>query len=104
MLLRRPNKVLGPIAPVAFSFSVVQEQLRVHLGKIIVWSASGVEPRACQTLQWIADASASREPVWRGSGLLTEQEGIKVLGTPLCHADFVVAHLDRVLSDHRTLL
>ena len=69
-----------------------------------MWSASGVEPRACQTLQWIADASASREPVWRGSGLLTEQQGIKVLGTPLCHADFVVAHLDRVLSDHRTLL
>ena len=36
------------------------------------------------------------------SGLLTQ--GIKVLGTPLGHPDFVAAHLDRVLSDCRTLL
>ena len=83
----------------------MQEQpRRVHLGKILVWNASGVEPRACQTLQWIADASGSREPVWKCSGLPTEQQGIKVFGTPLRHADFVFAHLDRVLSDHRTLL
>ena len=34
----------------------------------------------------------------------TELQGIKVLGTPLGHPDFVAAHLDRVLSDHRTFL
>ena len=42
--------------------------------------------------------------MWKGSGLPTELQGIKVLGTPLGHPDFVAAHLDRVLSDHRTLL
>ena len=78
--------------------------MRVHLGKIKVWNVSGVKPRACQALQRIADASGSREPVWKGSGLPTELQGIKVLGTPLGHPDFVAAHLDRVLSDHRTLL
>ena len=89
---------------------IVQEQLRrhsnirVHLGKIKVWNASGVEPGACQILQRIADASGNRESVWKGSGLPTELQGIKVLGTPLGHPDFVAAHLDRVLSDHRTLL
>ena len=30
--------------------------------------------------------------------------GIKVFGTPLGHPDFIAAHLDRVLSDTRTLL
>ena len=95
---------------VAHSFSVVQEQfrrhsnIRVHLGKIKVWNVSGVEPRACQILQRIADASGDRESVWKGSGLPTELQGIKVMGTPLGHPDFVAAHLDRVLSDHRTLL
>ena len=89
---------------VAHSFSVVQEQLRrhsnirVHLGKIKVWNASGVEPGACQILQRIVDASGNRELVWKGL------QGIKVLGTPLGHPDFVAAHVDRVLSDHRTLL
>ena len=101
---------------------IVQEQLRrhsnirVHLGKIKVWNASGVEPSACQILQriadasgnreavWKGDASGNREAVWKGSGLPTELQGIKVLGTPLGHPDFVAAHLDRVLSDHRTLL
>ena len=78
--------------------------MRVHLGKIKVWNASGVEPGACQILQRIADASGNRESVWKGSGLPTELQGIKVLGTPLGHPDFVAAHLDRVLSDHRTLL
>ena len=95
---------------VAHSFSVVQEQLRRHsnirvrLGKITVWNACGVEPRACQILQRIADASGNRESVWKGSGLPTELQGIKVLGTRLGHPDFVAAQLDRVLSDHRTLL
>ena len=82
---------------VAHSFSVVQEQLRrhsnirVHLGKIKVWNASGVEPGACQILQRIADASGNRESVWKGFGLPTELQGIKVLGTPLGHPDFVAS-------------
>ena len=90
---------------VAQPFSVVLEQLRrhsnirVHLGKIKVWNASGVEPRACQILQRIADAPGNRESVWKGIGLPTELQGIKVLGTPLGHPDFVAAHLDRVLSE-----
>ena len=54
-----------------------------------MWNANGVEPRACQILQRVADASGNRKPVWKGYGLPTELQA---------------AHLDRVLSDHRTLL
>ena len=52
----------------------------------------------------IAAAPVSREPMWKGSGLPTKQQGIKVLGTSLGHTDFVAANLDPVLSDHRTHL
>ena len=34
----------------------------------------------------------------------THQQGIKVLGTPLGHADFVRAHLDRKVEEHQELL
>ena len=59
---------------VAHSFATLQEHLhrhaniRVHLGKIKVWNASGVRPRACDTLQAIATNARSFEPVWKGSG------------------------------------
>ena len=36
----------------------------------------------CQTLQRIASASGTRKQVWKGSVLPTDQQGIKVLGTP----------------------
>ena len=95
---------------VAHSFATLQEHLhrhaniRVHLGKIKVWNASGVRPRACDAFQAIATGAGSLEPVWKGSGLVTDEQGIKVLGTPLGHEDFVAAHLHRVLRKHQTLL
>ena len=73
------------------SFGVLQEQLlrhaitRVHLGQIKVWNSSGVRPRACNKFQDIATASGSFDQVWMGSDLPTDQQGIKVLGTPLGH-------------------
>ena len=91
---------------VAHSFATLQENLhrhaniRVHLGKIKVWNASGV----CDILQAIATDAGRLEPVWKGSGLVTAEQGIKVLGTPLGHEDFVAAHLQRVLRKHQTLL
>ena len=74
-----PNRV-GAI------FAVVQEcmrrdaNIRIHLGKIKVWNAGGIRPRACDVLQQISEAAGSRAPVWRGSGLPTAEQGIKVLG------------------------
>ena len=84
-------------------FAVVQEcmkrdaNIRVRLGKIKVWNAGGIRPRACVLLQQIAEAAGSRAPVWRGSGLPIAEQGIKVLGAHLGHEDFVAAHLSSVL-------
>ena len=70
--------------------------IRVHGGKTRVWNSAGTRPLACDILEQIAQATSDHaEPVWRGSDLPTDQQGIKVLGTPLGHADFVRAHLDR---------
>ena len=68
---------------VAHSFSVIQVQLRrdsnirAHLGKIKVWNASGVRPRACDTVQSIATFSGCREPEWKGSDLPKDQQGTR---------------------------
>ena len=43
---------------------IMHSNIRVHLGKIKVWNASGVEPRACQILQRIPDASGNLEGFW----------------------------------------
>ena len=57
-----PNRV-GAI------FAVVQEcmkrdaNIRVRLGKIKVWNAGGIRPRACDVLQQIAEAAGSCVPV-----------------------------------------
>ena len=41
--------------------------------------------------------------VWRGSDVPTEQQGIKVLGVPLGHDDFVRQNLSNVHEEHRLL-
>ena len=63
--------------------------IRVHGGKTCVWNSARIRPPACDILEQIAQA---------------HQQGIKVLGTPLGHADFVRAHLDRKVEEHQELL
>ena len=48
-----------------------------------------VEASNLRLLERIARMENPRAVVWRGSGIPTEQQGIKVLGTPLGHDDFV---------------
>ena len=42
--------------------------------------------------------------VWRGSQVPSAGQGIKVLGSPLGHTDFVDAHLERTTREHSVLL
>ena len=42
--------------------------------------------------------------VWRGSDLPFEKEGIKILGTPFGHPQFVEAHLNKKIVEHEVLL
>ena len=45
-----------------------------------------------------------RAVVWRGSDVAADRQGVKILGTPVGHPDFITRHLREVLNDHRVLL
>ena len=69
-----------------------------------IWNKSGTRPEPCDRLERIAGAENPRATVWKGGGLPTDQQGIKVLGTPLGHDDFVASHLQEVARDHQGFL
>ena len=76
--------------------------IRVHQGKTKMWNAAGEKPPGCEVLERTADPTAV---VWRGSEALPPcRRGIKVLGTPLGHQDFVTAQLEMLTAEHQTLL
>ena len=91
-------------------YSAVQESLqahagiRVHGGKTHVWNQAGLKPDACETLQRIAQVSDLDAQVWRGSEVPTTMQGMKVLGTPLGHPDYVASHLEAMTRKHGVLL
>ena len=77
--------------------------IRVHAGKTRMWNVAGIRRDACDVLECLA-ACHDSGPVWRGSDVHTYQQGVKILGTPLGHADFVQAELESVAMDHQGLL
>ena len=66
--------------------------IRVHEGKTLLWNATGESPPGHERLQRAAVLADPAAVVWRGSAdLPSHRRGIKVLGTPLGHQDFVRA-------------
>lgn len=71
-------------------------RIRVNTGKTQVWNRSGQQPAGMEELG---------QRAWRGAGSgSTEQQGVKILGTPLGHPDFVRARLQALLREQSTLL
>ena len=76
-----------------------------HGGKTQVWNAAGIRPPACDEVDRVAQLEDPEAPsVWRGGDLPLASRGIKVLGTPLGHDEFVEAHLAKTSESHETLL
>ena len=63
-----------------------------------------MRPPGCDVLEQIARTVNPTARVWRGSGVPTEQQGMKILGTPLGHPDFVWRHLAELAAEQRLLL
>ena len=80
-------------------------RIQVHAGKTKVWNRAGVRPEACDFLERRAHLAVERARVWRG-GLETEarERGMKVLGTPVGHPEFVEHQLQAVRQHQHTLL
>ena len=94
-------------ARVGHVYSLLQDALfrhariRLHSGKTQVWNSGGIRPEACDALERVARAVNPRAVVWKGSDVPSREQGIKVLGTPLGHPDFVSAHLERTTAEHQ---
>ena len=69
-----------------------------------VWNMAGERPPVCDVLEQIARVSDPTARVWRGSGVATERHGIKILGTPVGHPDFVRSHLVDLVEEQHVLL
>ena len=79
--------------------------IRVHQGKTKIWNAAGEKPTGCDELERTAAVVDPTAVVWRGSEELPScRRGIKILGTPLGHQDFVTAQLEMLTAEHQTLL
>ena len=79
--------------------------IRVHEGKTQLWNAIGESPPGHERLQRAAVLADPAPVVWWGSeDLPSHRRGIKVLGTPLGHQDFVRAQLEMLSAHHHTLL
>ena len=61
-------------------------RIRVREGKSQVWNSGGVRPEFCDVLERIAQIADPEARVWKGSGVLTTDQGIRVLGTPFIGA------------------
>ena len=87
-------------------YAIVEEQLktrariRIHGGKTKVWNRGGERPAICDVLERIARVQNPQAVVWRGSDIPSNQQGIKVLGTPLGHVDFIAQHLRNVTKSN----
>ena len=79
-------------------------KIRLHEGKTHIWNLAGTKPDICEELQRLAEAPKPGARVWRGSEVPTEEQGIRVLGAPVGHRDFIRRHLEKVLEQHQVLL
>ena len=78
--------------------------ISIHQGKTKIWNQAGIQPPGCEMLERLARVVDQHAHVWRGPELPTHLQGLKILGTPLGHPDYVRAHMDRAVRDHQTLL
>ena len=91
-------------------YAAMQNELWVHScvridgGKTQVWNAAGQKPGVCDAMDQVARALNPEAKVWRGSELPTHKQGIKVLGTPLGHPDYVAAQLEKILEKQHIFL
>ena len=72
--------------------------------KTKLWNAAGIRPAICDVLERVAQEQNPSARVWRGAGIPVEQQGIKILGTPLGHPAHVQRFLNSISEEHQTLL
>ena len=79
---------------------LLEEQLKVKTGMSIhqrktkLWNAAGCKPAMADMLTVVAKRRSPEAVVWRGDqGLPKSEQGMKVLGVPVGHKEFIKAQL-----------
>ena len=92
-------------------YTAMEQELRfhtgieVHQGKTQIWNKAGVTPTGSERLTAVARVADPTAIVWRGDlGLLHEEQGAKILGTPLGHPSFVRSQLATLSAKHEQLI
>ena len=69
-----------------------------------MWNASGIRPEICTVLERMARETDRTARVWRRSEVPEDEQGMKVLGTPLEHPQYVRRFLSQLSEKHKVLL
>ena len=92
-------------------YTAIDQELRIHTGievhqgKTQLWNKAGVIPTGSERLTAAARVADPTATVWRGDlGLPPEEQGVKILGTPLGHPSFVRSQLATLSAKHDQLI
>ena len=97
----RVSAIFGFLQNVWFLHS----SIRVHHGKTQVWNKEGVVPHGIDVMEAVARIHDPKATVWRGDvSLPTVEQGVRILGTPLGHPEYVRAQLASLSVVHDQLL
>ena len=100
-MVTRPGRV-GAVYVCLGDELQTRASIRIHGGKTKIWNQAGERLLTCYVLE--RQQKNPRARVWRGSEVPTAQQGIKVLGTPPGHPDFVRHRLRDVSEEHERFL
>ena len=77
----------------------------IHQGKTKLWNAAGCKPAMADMLTVAAKRRSPKVVVWRGDrGLPKSEQGMKVLGVPVGHKEFIKAQLRMKTAEQLRLL
>ena len=102
-LVSKPERV-GDLHSIAERELWGRARIRIHSSKTHIWNRFGRKPADCDELLRRAEMLDEEARVWTGSEIPSTQQGIKVLGCPLGHEDFVRAQWEATTAKHSALL
>ena len=88
VMVTAPDRV-RPVCAAMQDSLLCHAGIRIHVGKTKVWNKAGVRPQICDVLERMARDNDPSARVWRGSGVPSAEQGVKILGAPLGHQDYV---------------
>ena len=79
-------------------------RIQVHFGKTQVWNRGGIEPEGMEDFTRAARRVKPDAVVWKGDPHLpSSQQGLRVLGVPIGHPEFIKEFLVKKSREHATL-